>query len=77
MIFWNGVGLRREDFGDGLQAWIAFKLAHLCATHCRDREAALELLYEEAGEIMSLVNNRPSTYAGPPGRPGGGGSRAN
>lgn len=56
MMNYHGVELCRDDFGDDLRDVIAFTLAFVANTHCRDKAAALELLYHEADRIIELVN---------------------
>lgn len=54
-ISFNGVYLSRSDFGNSIQDYIAFSIAFACDTHCRDKEAALELLQYEAEKLIEVV----------------------
>ena len=51
-FMYNGVELSARDFSRDLKGWIAFTIAFANATHCRDKEAALELLTHEAERII-------------------------
>lgn len=55
---WNGFDFGRADFGNDLRDWIAFSLALLASTGCRDKEAALQLLYHEADSIIAKVSDQ-------------------
>ena len=62
MIFdYNGVELSRSDFGNGPRDYVAFSIAFAHATFCRDKEAALELLYHEADKVIEFINDLDKT----------------
>ena len=57
MITWNynGIELSRSDFGTDLRSWVAFSIAMAAATTSADKDAALDLLYREADNIITRV----------------------
>lgn len=59
---WNGVELLDSEFRRDLRGWIMWRLCCLAATHCGDPSAALEVLGEEADEILKLKRGKPSQY---------------
>ncbi len=52
---YNGIYLSADDFPDNLKGWVAFSIAFVANTRCRDKEAALELLLYEAEKIIEQV----------------------
>lgn len=53
---YNGVEMCGADFPRDLRGWVAFSIAFAAATHCRDKQAALELLLHEADNIVEKVD---------------------
>lgn len=54
----NGVEVLVSDFhrgGRDLRDWIAFSIASVANTHCRDKDALLDMLYYEADRIIEQV----------------------
>lgn len=51
----NGVELSASDFPRTLEGWVAFSIAFANNTHCRDKEAAVELYLYEAERIIAQV----------------------
>jgi len=52
------VWLSRGDFNDSLIDEVAFSIAFASGLGCRDKEAALEALREEAKDIIEIVKRR-------------------
>lgn len=55
----NSIPLSRKDFNDCLVDRVAFDIAFASAVLCRDKEALLELLRQNAQEIIDRVRNTP------------------
>ncbi|MCC7334407.1 MAG: hypothetical protein IT422_04905 [Pirellulaceae bacterium] len=51
----HGVGLSAEDFKRDLKGWVAFSIAFTLNAHCRNKEAALEILEQAAEDIIQQV----------------------
>jgi hypothetical protein len=55
-IIWNGLDIPIDSFDrNSLRDYIAYSIASTAAVHCRDNEAALELLRYEADKIIEQV----------------------
>ena len=52
---YHGIPLSASDFSRDLKGWVAFSILFAANTHCRDKEAALELLNYEAEKIIEQV----------------------
>ena len=52
---YHGVEISAADFPKTLQGWVAFSIAFAHNTHCRDKDAAMELLMHEADKIIEQV----------------------
>ncbi len=52
---YHAIELTAADFPKDLRGWVAFSIAMAAATHCRDKEAAMELLLHEADKIIEQV----------------------
>ena len=46
-----------SDFPRDLRGWVALSIVFAHNTHCKDRDAALELLLYEADRIIEQVRN--------------------
>lgn len=53
----NGVMLSVADFPNTLEGYIAFSIAFANNVRCANKEAAIELLLHEAGELIEKVRD--------------------
>lgn len=54
-IKYHGIDIESQDFPEDLCGYVAFSIAFAWNTHCRDKNAAIELLLYEANGIIQKV----------------------